>query len=252
VEGIYTLTYTVADKAGNTTTAKREVLVKEAAVDTGFYYGFDIKSGEMKNESGCAVSFSGYTVSGNYVFETDPELNQTVLCGPDTGNLEISGLNLEPLNNQFTVEAYIKIPSTLTAYDAFQFEGQNINLVGFTDGVTGETYFGAGRSSIYGDADVWTDKNLPTDQWIHVLCTAREGEQTLYLNGVEFSSDIYTGLNITTTNDDNLVLGGTYEGRSGLIKYAYLRIYSSFVTDEMAINMYNDMLNNFAPLEIMQ
>jgi hypothetical protein len=81
-----------------------------------------------------------------------------------------------PLNSQYTVEAYIKIPSqlsasgALTAYDVFQFDGQNINLVG----LPGYTYFGAGRYTD-GDADVFTDKELPTDQWMHVLCTAKEG-----------------------------------------------------------------------------
>ena len=157
-------------------------------------------------------------------------------------NCNLFGLNLLPLNNQFTVEAYIKIPHTITAYDVFQFEDQNINLVG----LSGATYFGAGRSST-GDADISIAQNLPTDQWIHVLCTAKEGEQTLYLNGVRFASGNYTGLNIASTSNENLVLGGIYADRSGLLKFAYLRVYRNFITDDLAIDMYADMLSNFAP-----
>lgn len=230
-----------------------EVGVPIEAIDKhDLYFGMDIKSGEFKNESGSDVSDSAYSTSGvgGYTFEKDDDINQNVLCGPESGNLVINGLNLKPLNNQFTMEAYVKIPNelslsapgSLTAYDVFQFDRQNINVVG----VTGATYFGAGRCTNGGDADVYVGKTLPTDQWIHLLCTAKEGKQTLYVNGEEFSSDVYTDLNLTSSYQDELVLGGSSAGRSGLIKYAYLRIYSDFIEDEVdAQNMYQEIKNSF-------
>ena len=249
VEGEYILTYSITDQAGNTSTATRAIVVKKETIGTGsLFFGIDIKSGKLKNEENSDVSYSAYKDTGGYVFEKDKELNQTVLCGPESGNLVINGLNLKSLKNQYTIETYIKIPKelspsspgNLTAYDIFQFDGQNINLVGWT----GNTYFGSGRCSL-GDADVSVTKNLPVDQWIHVLCTAKEGEQKLYVNGSEFASNYYTSLNIASTNDNELVLGGTYSSRSGLIKYASFRIYGSFTTSKMAGEMYQEMQDSF-------
>ncbi|SBW08950.1 exported hypothetical protein [uncultured Eubacteriales bacterium] len=182
-EGTYVLTYEVTDSAGNTASGRRSISVKKEISSTeGLYFGFDIKSGQLQNESTGAVSYSTYNKTGDYTFKYDDTIHQTVLTGPETGNLVIDGLNLAPLDNAFTVETYIKIPSTVTSYDIFQFDGQNINLVGFP----GNTYFGSGRHS-GGDADVSVEKNLPTDQWVHILCTGKEGKQTLYVNGEVFA-----------------------------------------------------------------
>ena len=238
VPGIYTLYYEITDAAGNTATATRKITVGNI-----LYFGIDIKNGELKNEAGSAVS-SSYQSNGNYKFAKEEEFGQTVLCGPESGNLVIDGLNLPALNNQFTLEAYVNISSTMSAYDTFQFAGQNINLVG----VPGATYFGAGRCS-EGDADVYTDKNIPTDQWVHILCTAKEGEQKLYVNGMEFASNSYTDLNLTSTSDNKIILGGSGTGRSGLIKYASFRIYSNFINDKRAEDMYHEMKERFSPAE---
>ena len=252
VEGEYTLNYTISDAAGNQATAIRKVIVKKENTATGIslHFGIDIKNGKLENEEGSAILNSSYTkTGGGYEFEEDSQLNQKVLCGPEKENLIIDGLNLRALDNQFTVETYIKIPSELspsdpgklTDYDVFQFDGQSINLVGRP----GETYFGAGKYQSEEDADVYATKNLPTDEWIHILCTAKEGEQTLYVNGKEFSKGYFTTLNISKTTNDELVLGGSSSDRSGLMKYAYFRIYSGFVNDEQAAKMYTEMQNVF-------
>ncbi|MDF2986321.1 MAG: metallophosphoesterase, partial [Eubacterium sp.] len=241
--GTYTLTYTITDMAGNTQTATREITVKKPADTTGsLYFGIDIKNGKLQNEEGSAVTGSTYTkTSGGYDFERDNELNQTVLCGPDKGNLRIDGLNLKALDNQFTIETYIKIPGDVTAYNVFQFEDQSINLVGRPcEGYPGETYFGAGKTQITEDADVYAMKKLPTDKWVHILCTAKEGEQTLYVNGERFSSDSYTKLDISTSSNDVLVLGGDDGERGGRIKFAGFRAFTNFVNDGQAKEIYTD------------
>ena len=245
ISGVDTGTTSVMVEVSDGTNTVEVVVPIKVQKKLDFYFGIDIKNGMLQNEENSVVT-SSYKKSGtgDYQFEKDGELNQTVLCGPVSGNLAIDSLNLASLNSQFAVEAYINISSSMSAYDAFQFTGQNINLVG----VPGATYFGAGRCSV-GDADVYTNKSLPTDQWIHVICTAKEGKQTLYVNGVEFATNTYTGLNLTSTGDNELVLGGTSAGRSGLIKYASLRIYRNFVTDNLAQDMYKDMKSNFVPAD---
>lgn len=249
-EGTYSLTYTVTDTAGNTATAIREIVVRKQITGTGgLYFGIDIRNGKLANEANSALSYSTYTASSGYVFETDNEIHQTVLQGPEKGNLIIEGLNLAPLDNQYTIETYIKIPSELSlsspgsldSYDIFQFDDQNINLVGFP----GNTYFGSGRYS-HGDADVTALKNLPVDQWIHVVATAQDEEQVLYVNGVEFAKNTYKDLNITSTKNDELILGGTYSNRSGLIKYASFRIYGNFTNAGLAEEMYQAMLDSLS------
>lgn len=235
--GIYTVTYTAADRAGNTARLDRKITVKE--IITGFYYGFDINSASMSDEEGSRVTAS-YSASSGCSFKRDTDLLRNILSVSSGSELNIKNVDIANLDKGFTIEMYLYIPYTINSANIFSIDDMNINLTLLRN----STKFGVGVN-VFSNAEISYWKRLDQNGWTHVVCTVENGRQALYMNGEKIASGNYEDLRVLSGRDSTIKIGGRYYG-SGNILYSCFRIYGGFTDDEGANELYQECIKNSA------